>query len=471
VLVGFILALYAAACTPETALETTTGGPDPIETAMATQVVPRPTPETEPAPTPLDPEDSLVRDAAALAESEGLDLEEAVRRMEFQATIGDIQPALMADLPETYAGLWVEHKPQYRIVISLTEGDRSTIQPYITGKAWADFVEVRLATYSLAELMADQAVASKVGGQLNLALSTALDVMGNRVELIVGNPQLFQADLAAAGLTLPESVAVIPINADEPPPGTNRGDLIEVQTAGEWTIYLPNQPPTASSMAALIEGQFIEVDGCLRVTDDDYETGFLVLWPSNTDIRIAENEVEVLNDAGQVVARTGESLRLGGGAIESSTAQASFDKLIPGLSQTDCSGPYWVAGKLETLVEQAVADLYVSPFSSDGRILAIFMEQSRPSQIEGKIAGELTVDGQGCMHVGDYVVFWPPGAYLREEPLRVFDAQGLLLGQVGGTVELRGSEKGSEDYRYFENKVNCPGPYWGVGEVRQSGES
>ncbi len=39
-----------------------------------------------------------------------------------------------------------------------------------------------------------------------------------------------------------------------------------------------------------------------------------------------------------------------------------------------------------------------------------------------------------------------------------------MLGQVGGVIELGGGEEGPQDYRYFENKVNCPGPYWGVGE-------
>jgi hypothetical protein len=38
------------------------------------------------------------------------------------------------------------------------------------------------------------------------------------------------------------------------------------------------------------------------------------------------------------------------------------------------------------------------------------------------------------------------------------------LGQVGGAIELGGGEKGPQDYGYFENKVKCPGPYWGVGQ-------
>jgi hypothetical protein len=415
-------------------------------------------------PRSLDPDDPLVRYAASFAEAEGLSLEEAVRRLEFQATIGDIQPALMADLPDTYAGLWIENQPQYRIAIALTEGDETTIQPYVSGKAWAEYVEVRPATYSLAELTAAQEEASRIAGQLNLAMSTAVDVMGNRVELLVGNPDLFQADLTAAGLNLPEAVSVVPITTSEPLPDTNQGVLFEALTADGRTIYLPKQPPTAESMAALMEGELVEVDGCLRITSEGYKDGFLILWPHDADIRVAEDRIEVLDGAGRATARVGQPLRLGGGAMESSAAQAGFDESIPGLPLPNCPGPYWVAGQIETLVEQSVSDIYVGPFSSGDRILAIFVEQSRPSQVEGTISGKLTVDEQGCMRAGDHVIFWPPGACLLEDPLRVFDKQRNLLAQVGDTVELAGAEKGPQDYRYFDNKMRCPGPYWGVGE-------
>ena len=417
--------------------------------------------------TPLNPDDPLVRDAASFAEHEGLSLEEAVRRLEFQATIGDIQPALEADLPESYAGLWVEHQPQYQIVIALTEGDVTTIQPYVTGKAWADYVEVRPATYTLSELRTAQQEASRVAGQLNLALTTAVDVKQNRVELLVGNPELFRADLTAAGLELPPAVVVVPIAADEPPPDTNQGVLFEASTADGRIIYLPKQPPTAVSMAALLEGELIEVNGCLRASDNDYKDGFLVLWPYDADIRVGEDKIEVLNSAGLVVARAGERLRLGGGAMESSASMGRYDELIPGLSQANCPGPYWVAGNVETLVEQAIPDIYVNPFSSNDHILAVFMQQSRPSDVEGTISGELSVDSKGCLRVGDYAVFWPPGSYLRENPLRVFDNRNTLFAQIGETSELSGAEKQPQDYRYFDNKVSCSGPYWGAGEMRE----
>ena len=142
-----------------------------------------------------------------------------------------------------------------------------------------------------------------------------------------------------------------------------------------------------------------------------------------------------------------------------------FDELIPGLAQANCPGPYWVAGNVETLVEQAIPDIYVNPFSSNDHILAVFMQQSRPSDVEGTISGKLSVDSKGCLRVGDYAVFWPPGAYLRENPLRIFADRNTLIAQIGDTIELSGAEKQPQDYRYFDNKVSCSGPYWGAGEM------
>ena len=60
---------------------------------------------------------------------------------------------------------------------------------------------------------------------------------------------------------------------------------------------------------------------------------------------------------------------------------------------------YWIAGELETLAAQAIPDIYINPFSSDGRILAMFIYQSRPSVAKGTLSGELIVDDQGCMRV------------------------------------------------------------------------
>ncbi|MGB3716033.1 MAG: hypothetical protein WA996_16530 [Candidatus Promineifilaceae bacterium] len=408
---------------------------------------------------------ALNPDAVAFAEQEGLSLEEANQRLVQQQTIGDIQPLLASDLSATFGGLWIEHQPDYRIVIALTEGDRGTIRPYIEDKEWAGVVEVRTVDHTLEELIADQVTASQAAQKVNVSVITAVDVINNRVELMVGNPELFLNDLVKAGIDLPGSVVVMVSDPGGDLPDTNRGVVFEATAADGRTIYLPKQPPTNVSMAALMEGTLLEVNGCLRLSDEYYADGFLVLWPYHSDIREAGDHIEVINGEGQAVARVGERLRAGGGAMESSLSATRIDETIPGMPIEGCPGPYWVAAELETLVEQQIPDVYFESFSSGGRILARFVSQSRPSQETDTLTGELQIDEDGCLRLEQYLIIWPPGIYLREEPLRIVGSGIEDSALVGGTIQLTGGEKSADDYRYFDNKVSCSGPFWGVNTI------
>ena len=151
--------------------------------------------------------------------------------------------------------------------------------------------------------------------------------------------------------------------------------------------------------------------------------------------------------------------------MESPAGYARLDESIPGMPIEDCQGPYWIAGELETLVEQQIPDIYFEPFSSGGQILAWYVNQSRPSLETDTLRGELHIDDEGCLRVEGYLVIWPPGVYLREEPLRIIDSTLKDIAQAGDLIELSGGEKIPADYRYFDNKVRCSGPYWGVNAV------
>lgn len=283
-----------------------------------------------------------------------------------------------------------------------------------------------------------------------------------------------------AGATVPaedrtptpdEPVAPPTARADTPSPDTDRGVLIEAKTADGRTVFVPRQPETESSMEALIDGLLIEVNGCLRVADESYPEGFLIVWPVDTDIRIEGENIDLLNGDGQVVGRVGEALRIAGGAMESPASMARYDDLIPGLAAAGCPGPYWIAGELETLAAQARPDVYVDPFTSNGQLLALFIHQSRPAKDEGILSGPLLIDDQGCMQVEGNTILWPPGVYLREDPLRLVDDSEETIAHVEDEIEISGTQTSSGDYRYFDDKVQCPGPFWGAAEATAPGEA
>lgn len=216
---------------------------------------------------------------------------------------------------------------------------------------------------------------------------------------------------------------------------------------------------------ALMEGTLVEVDGCLRMEDGHYADGWLVLWPFGADIRAGGDRIEVINEDGELVARVGDRLRAGGGVVENTRSMAGLNEMVPGMPIGGCPSPYWVAAPLETMVEQTMPDIYFQLFSSGDQILAWFVNQSRPSPEIEILSGELVLDEEGCLRLEEYLLIYPPETYLREDPLWNMDRGPDEIAQIGDSIQVTGAEKDADDYRYFDNKVRCSGPYWGVNQI------
>lgn len=162
----------------------------------------------------LDPDDPLVRDAETYAKGQDISLEEAVRRLMLQedVTLEELQPALVDNEQDTFAGLWIQQRPEYRVVELFTRDGEETIQPYSEGKRWADTVEVRNgASATLAELKAEQAEAGRIVRDLGISFGGGIRQQENRVEIDVLNRVKFDAVLREANAWLPEHVVVFEV--------------------------------------------------------------------------------------------------------------------------------------------------------------------------------------------------------------------------------------------------------------------
>ncbi len=434
----WLLVVLLAACAP--------GGAEPemAETAV---------PAEEPNP-----------DAAAYAEDLGVSLEEANERLGLQDSIGELQADLLANEADSFAGLWLEHEPVYKVVVAFV-GDvgEEVIRPYLqTYPALADVIEIRSAQYTLAELEAAQQEAFNIVAQLEpMSVAGGVDVMQNQVFLTVGNPELFLQAVADAGYELPLMVVVEPIDPDNIP-ASNSGGVTEYTGPDEQIIYFPRQAPAVGGMEALLEGTLILDDnGCLRVQHESMSLAEspVVIWHYDFSLETAGEEITVLNGDGEPVGRVGEWTRMGGGEGGRMLAAPEMPEA--------CPGPYWILGGIETMAEQAIPDIYTQPV---GR--AIYYFQSKPAADEGSISGTLSIV-DSCFRVDGYTIFWPPDIWPDEdvEPLQIVyrkDGVEALMFTVGEEIALPGSEKTAVDYRFFENKVSCPGPFWGVAALSPS---
>lgn len=156
----------------------------------------------------LDTNDPLVQDAQVYASDQGISLEEAVRRLQIIRAEPDLEAKLIANEGKTFAGLWVQHQPAFRIVVQFTRNGEQTIQPYIKNGPWAAIVEVRHVPHSFAKLRADQDRAVRTIRGLGLKVGADIDLVHSRVKVSVPDRMQLEAALQRAGVQLPDTVTV-----------------------------------------------------------------------------------------------------------------------------------------------------------------------------------------------------------------------------------------------------------------------
>ncbi len=90
---------------------------------------------------------------------------------------------------------------------------------------------------------------------------------------------------------------------------------------------------------ALVEGTLTLTDGCLRIKEGD-KFNYLIIWPPQTRLDLSSNSIRVFDEKSRVTARVGQTVRLGGGQIQTS---APILKELRYPLPNKCPGPYWLA--------------------------------------------------------------------------------------------------------------------------------
>lgn len=104
-------------------------------------------------PAPGSPREAHLQDAASYADQTGVGLDEAVRLLRLQREVGDLDAALSQEERNTFAGLWIEHEPEYRVIVRFTDpSGEERLRARVAGTALAELVEMRPAAVSLAQL-------------------------------------------------------------------------------------------------------------------------------------------------------------------------------------------------------------------------------------------------------------------------------------------------------------------------------
>lgn len=145
------------------------------------------------------PGKSLREDAASYAAEVGVNPEEAARRLQLQRLAGDLDGALAEEESATFAGLFIEHKPSFRIVVRFTDrAAEERLAKRIAGGPLELLVETRPARVALAELEKQQKNLRSEGVKAGIEFESEIDVRSNRMNVYALDAEKFRVRLGHA---------------------------------------------------------------------------------------------------------------------------------------------------------------------------------------------------------------------------------------------------------------------------------
>ena len=161
----------------------------------------------------INKEDSLFC-AEIYAKDNGVTVDEALRRFKLQDMAGELNAELSIKEADTLAGLWIEHTPNFKVVVLFTRNAKEKIKPYRQKYAkLANIVEVRTAKISLAELGNIQEEVSSSAESMGIPVDSDINVYENRVKVYVVDRVQFDSAVLEGKLALPGCVDVITVDS------------------------------------------------------------------------------------------------------------------------------------------------------------------------------------------------------------------------------------------------------------------
>jgi len=390
--------------------------------------------------------EALLTDAGFYAQHEGVSLDEAVRRFELMDEVGPLGAALEQNESATLAGHWIEHQPEFKVVVVFTRDGEETMKKYVAeGSPLWEVLEIRTIEGQVteAQLQAEQQQLIALLGRLELPCSSDTDIKKGVVNVYVGDKKLFDETLASAGATLPPHV--VPVVFYEPiygpPPFPVNPDP---------SIHFPQLKMRGWPDMALLSV------GDLTVRDDYLYVGNgLVIWQPDYFLSSEDGKAVVLDREGKVVAREGQEVVMGGGGVPLEQVNKMLKEPLP----SGLAGPFHLQASTGTRLSLNFdSQLFgLEVVSSDERkfyFLTVKPQLDRAA-VEDVVVTGVCSSGTPKMPtrnlilfgepVGDksplqYTVFWPEGYSARVSggTFEILDSSGNIVVRDGDKMRVEG---------------------------------
>ncbi|HPH97728.1 MAG TPA: S1 family peptidase [Anaerolineaceae bacterium] len=200
--------------------------PDTVKGSLTEEPYPPPALQNNPSPYPppepeggasnynerSGPNEALIADAKTYASMYNVSVDEAVERLSIQNIAEDLNAGLLNKENTTFAGLWIQHEPDYRVVVQFTDNGNETIKPYIQDTLLFNVAEIRTADISLEKLKSEQLQVAQIMNQSNIPFRTGINVAENTIMVYVVDVAKITSYLQDMNTSLPEHTRIIKVN-------------------------------------------------------------------------------------------------------------------------------------------------------------------------------------------------------------------------------------------------------------------
>src|SRR3972149_5880166 len=153
------------------------------------------------------PANPLLAQAEVYASHYGVTVDEALSHFKIEEIAGNLDAELDSKEQATYAGLWIQHVPEFRVIVQFTRDGDATMARYVK-EGLEGLIEIRHVAASHADLQRDHRDAIESLRNLGIPFDSGVDIIGNTVEITVTQDVRSQVDDAVrrSALTLPANV-------------------------------------------------------------------------------------------------------------------------------------------------------------------------------------------------------------------------------------------------------------------------
>lgn len=169
---------------------------------------------TQPPASPESPTSVAVdseSDAAAYAENFGVSVEEASRRLALQGEAGALEARLRAEQPATFAGVMIEHRPEFRISVGFTGDATQQTAALQISEELASVLTARQAATSISALESAQRNSVDLLRRLGVDLEAGIDLPTGRVKLYLPQSTVVQTAIRTGTLVLPPLADIVTV--------------------------------------------------------------------------------------------------------------------------------------------------------------------------------------------------------------------------------------------------------------------